>query len=118
MAALDEAIFAIPEILHFQAALIPANGASRLSITVHCAPCRVPHSLAEVREALTRVPAVREAVADGRLDSDPIRLSPENWLTTGAAKRALIDRRQETQRPWNPLPRQPIGSSTTSRNLS
>jgi hypothetical protein len=55
--------------------------------------------LARVREALARVPAVRDAVAQRLLDIDPIRLSPENWFTTGAAKRTLIDRRQETKSP-------------------
>ena len=99
MAALDEAIFAIPEILNFQAALIPVNGFSRLSLTVHCDPCRFPDTLADVREALARVPAVRDAVARGLLDIEPIRLSPENWFTTGAAKRTLIDRRQERSTP-------------------
>jgi len=99
MAALDEAIFAIPEILNFQAALIPVNGFSRLSLTVHCDPCRLPDTLADVREALARVPAVRDAVARGLLDIMPIRLSPENWFTTGAAKRTLIDRRQERSTP-------------------
>ncbi|MBI5581008.1 MAG: hypothetical protein HY895_17795 [Deltaproteobacteria bacterium] len=95
LAALDEVIFAIPEILNFQAELIPVNGASRLRITAHCDPCRFPDSLADVREALIRVPGVRDAVAQGLLDIEPIRLNPENWFTTGAAKRALIDRRQE-----------------------
>jgi phenylacetate-coenzyme A ligase PaaK-like adenylate-forming protein len=99
MAALDEAIFAIPEILNFQAELIPVNGFSRLSLTVHCDPCRFPDTLADVHEALTRVPAVRDAVARGLLDIEPIRLSPENWFTTGAAKRTLIDRRQERSTP-------------------
>ena len=99
MAALDEALFAIPDVLNFQAELIPANGFSRLCITVHCDPCRFPETLARVREALARVPAVRDAVAQRLLDIDPIRLSPENWFTTGAAKRTLIDRRQETKSP-------------------
>jgi len=87
------------KILNFQAALISVNGFSRLSLTVHCDPCRFPDTLADVREALARVPAVRDAVARGFLDIEPIRLSPENWFTTGAAKRTLIDRRQERSTP-------------------
>jgi hypothetical protein len=75
------------------------NGFSRLSLTVHCDPCRFPDTLADVREALACVPAVRDAVARGLLDIMPIRLSPENWFTTGAAKRTLIDRRQERSTP-------------------
>jgi uncharacterized membrane protein YfcA len=45
------------KILNFQAALISVNGFSRLSLTVHCDPCRFPDTLADVREALARMPA-------------------------------------------------------------
>jgi phenylacetate-CoA ligase len=99
MAALDEAIFPIPEVFNFQAELIPANGFSRLSITVQCDPYRFPKTLADVREALARVPAVRDAVAQRLLVIDPVQLSTENYFTTGAAKRTLIDRRQEKSTP-------------------
>jgi len=99
MASLDEALFAIPDVLNFQAELIPVNGFSRLCITVHCDPRRFMETLSGVRAALARVPAVRDAVAQGHLDIDPVRLSPENWFTTGAAKRTLIDRRQEAESP-------------------
>jgi hypothetical protein len=75
--------------------LIPGDGLSRLNLTVHCDPCRFQDTLADVRAALFRVPAVRDAVAQGLLDILPVRWSPENWFTTGAAKRTLIDRRQE-----------------------
>jgi phenylacetate-coenzyme A ligase PaaK-like adenylate-forming protein len=95
MAALDEAIFAIPDVLNFQAELIPANGSSRLRVTVHCDPGRFPATLSEVRGALARLPGIREAVAQGLLDIDPIRLSPGSWFTNGAAKRTFIDRRRE-----------------------
>jgi len=45
------------KILNFQAALISVNGFSRPSLTVHCDPCRFPDTLADVREALARMPA-------------------------------------------------------------
>jgi len=95
MAALDEALFAIPTVLNYQAELVPANGCSRLKITLHCDPSGFAGTLAQVLAALSRLPAVHEAVARGRLMIDPIRLTPETWFTTGAAKRTLIDRRQE-----------------------
>jgi phenylacetate-coenzyme A ligase PaaK-like adenylate-forming protein len=95
MADMDEIMFAIPEVLNFQAELISANGSTRLNITVHCDPGRFTGTLAEVKAALARVPAVRNAVAQGLLTIDPIRFTPESWFTTGAAKRTLIDRRQE-----------------------
>lgn len=95
MAALDEALFAIPEVLNFQAELIPANGSSRLRVAVHCDPCRFSSTLHRVREALQRLPMIHMAVAEGILDIEPIRLTPENWFPSGALKRTFIDRRQE-----------------------
>lgn len=95
MAVLDEAIFAVPNVLDFQAELIPVNGISRLRLTLHCDPARFPDTSAAVRMALARLPVVRHAVSEGLLDLDPIRLSLEKWFTTGAAKRTLIDLRQQ-----------------------
>lgn len=97
LAALDEALFAIPDVLDFQAELIPADGPSRLRVTLHCDPGRLPVFLNDADAAIGRVPAVAAAVAQGLLTVDPIRLSPESWFTTGAAKRNLIDRRQESE---------------------
>jgi len=99
MAALDEALFAIPSVLNFQAELVPANGCSRLRITLHCDPCGLDDTVAQIQAALARLPAVHEAVSRGRLAIDPIRLTPETWFTSGAAKRTLIDRRQERSIP-------------------
>ena len=99
MAVLDEAIFAIPNVLDFQAELIPVNGISRLRVTLYCDPARFPDTSAEVRTALVRVPVVRNALTQGLLDIDSVRLSPESWFTTGAAKRTLINRRQMRSRP-------------------
>jgi phenylacetate-coenzyme A ligase PaaK-like adenylate-forming protein len=99
MAALDEALFAIRGVLNFQAELISTNSLSRLRLTVYCDPCCFPDTLDDVREALTSLPAIRNAVAQSLLEIEPIRLSPENWFTRGAAKRTLIDRRQERSTP-------------------
>jgi phenylacetate-coenzyme A ligase PaaK-like adenylate-forming protein len=99
MPVLDETIFAVPNVLDFQAELIPVNGISRLRLTLHCDPARFPDTSAEVRTALVRMPVVRDALIQGLLDIDSVRLSPENWFTTGAAKRTLIDRRQKRSIP-------------------
>jgi len=95
MAVLDEALFAIPEVLNYQAELVPVNGECRLRITVLCDPCRLIDTMVRMQVALTRLPEVQEAMAQRRLAIDPIRLTTANWFTTGAAKRTLIDRRQE-----------------------
>lgn len=95
MAALDEAVFAVPQVLNFRVELIPADGFNRLRITIHCDHRRFGEASDEVRKALAYVPAVRAAVARRLLEIDPVKFSPENWFTSGAAKRTLIDRRQE-----------------------
>ena len=95
MSVLDEALFAIPEVLNYQAELVPVNGECRLRITVLCDPCRLIDTMVRMQAALTRLPEVQEAMAQRRLAIDPIRLTTANWFTTGAAKRTLIDRRQE-----------------------
>jgi phenylacetate-CoA ligase len=99
MPVLDETIFAVPNVLDFQAELIPVNGISRLRVTLHCDPVRFPETSAEVRMKVARLPVVRDATSEGLLDIEPIRLSLENWFTTGAAKRTLIDRRQQVLTP-------------------
>jgi len=53
----------------------------------------------EERARAWGLPVVRDAASGGLLDIEPIRLSLENWVTTGAAKRNLIDRRQQVLTP-------------------
>jgi phenylacetate-coenzyme A ligase PaaK-like adenylate-forming protein len=95
MSMLDEALFAIPEILDFQAEITAADGRSRLEVMLHCNADRLPEIARRVRQRLAGVPAVRWAIDQGLLDIGPIRLSSEKWFTTGAAKRTFIDRRQD-----------------------
>jgi phenylacetate-coenzyme A ligase PaaK-like adenylate-forming protein len=95
LSMLDEAIFAIPEILDYQAELVPADGCSRLDLLLHCDEKRLPEAVHRVRRALAGVPAVRAAVDKGVLTLGPIKRSTENRVTTGALKRTFIDRRQE-----------------------
>jgi hypothetical protein len=59
----------------------------------------LPETARRARQALADVPAVRAAIDQGALDIGPIRLNSEKWFTTGAAKRTLIDRRQEKSTP-------------------
>jgi phenylacetate-CoA ligase len=99
MSMLDEALFAIPEILNFQVELVPAEGRSRLDVMLDCDADRLPETARRARQALADVPAVRAAIDQGALDIGPIRLNSEKWFTTGAAKRTLIDRRQEKSTP-------------------
>jgi phenylacetate-CoA ligase len=99
MAVLDEAIFAVPGVLDYQVELIPVNGVNRLRVTLDCDPARFPDISDEVRTALTCIPVIRETASEGLLDIDPVRLSLAKWFTSGAAKRTLIDRRQQEPMP-------------------
>lgn len=98
MAALDEAIFSVPEILDFKAELVSANGATRLALTVYGDP-RFLNAVSAVNAAVTAIPSVQEAIAGGRLKLGLVLLSPVNWSALGARKRSLIDRRKEDAAP-------------------
>lgn len=95
MAMLDEALFAIPELLDFQVELWPVNHRSVLSLTLDCPSDRFAETAGRVREVLADMPAVRSAVERGVLDIAPLRFSAAKWYTTGVAKRTLVDRRAE-----------------------
>lgn len=93
MAMLDEALFAVPALLDFQAELVAADGVSRLCLTLCCASERFAETARAVRTALLRLPVVSEALGRGILAVAPVRFNPQRWLTTGAAKRVLVDSR-------------------------
>jgi len=95
MSMLDEALFAIPEILDFQVELTAADGRSRLGVMLKCDANGLSETICRVRKALAGVPAVRAAIAQGVLNIGPIRLGAAKWFTTGAAKRTFLDHRQE-----------------------
>jgi xanthine dehydrogenase accessory factor len=54
---------------------------SRKRITVHCDPRHILETFFGVREVLSSVPALRDAVSEEALDIESIRL--EDWFTTG-----------------------------------
>jgi phenylacetate-CoA ligase len=95
MSMLDEALFAIPGILNFQAELLENDDRSLLGMTLFCDAGCFPEIVDNVRDTLAGIPAVRTAIVQGVLEIGPIRISPENWFTTGVTKRTLIDRRRE-----------------------
>jgi len=89
MADLDEAVFEVPGVVNFQAELTAEKGAHRLRTTIHCDARRFVEIATRIRAKLVRLAGVRAAVAAGKLEIDPIELSPGDWFTTGAAKRTL-----------------------------
>jgi hypothetical protein len=99
MAALDEALFTLPGVIDFHAELVPGAGPPRLRLTVQCAPGGDELNRSDIRSALARVPAVRDALGRGLLAIEPVRLGTEKEASTGAAKRIIVDRRQEGAAP-------------------
>jgi phenylacetate-coenzyme A ligase PaaK-like adenylate-forming protein len=94
ISALDEALFALPGVIDFQAELLPGEGPAVLRLTVQGA-AKGEVIASDVREALSRVPAVREALGRGLLTIEAVRLGIPKEASSGAAKRIIVDRRQE-----------------------
>jgi phenylacetate-coenzyme A ligase PaaK-like adenylate-forming protein len=94
MPALDEALFTLPGVIDFQAELVPGEGLPGLRLTVQCtAECQLRAS--DIRSALVRVPAVRDALDRGLLVTEPVCFGTAKEASSGAAKRIIFDRRQE-----------------------
>jgi phenylacetate-coenzyme A ligase PaaK-like adenylate-forming protein len=94
MPALDEALFTLPGVIDFQAELLPGEGAAVLRLTVQ-GGAEGEVRASNVRDALARVPAVREALGRGLLTIEAVRLGTGKEASSGAAKRIIVDRRQE-----------------------
>jgi phenylacetate-CoA ligase len=95
IAELDETLFAVPGIANYQASLTKSADVDRLELIMHPGSCDHQPQLDEILGAVTSVPAIAHAVETGDLIVEPIRFSTENWGTTGAAKRAILQRSLE-----------------------
>lgn len=88
-AALDEAIFAVPGVVNFQARLSLAGTGRRLGLEVLAAPGAPPGRRVAVAVALAGLTPVRRALAAGGLSLEPVRLAETDWFTTGVVKRSI-----------------------------
>ncbi len=92
MRALDEALFALPEVIDYQAALWQADDGDHLRLTLVCARAHEPlASLAAA--ALSKVPAIRAAAANGSLRVDPPIVEVRLHSVQPATKRMIDDQR-------------------------
>jgi phenylacetate-coenzyme A ligase PaaK-like adenylate-forming protein len=89
---LDEALFPLPWLLNYRALLSRDGGNDILEVEVYIVQGLEPKEH-QVYEALKKVPAVAQGLEMGRLTIAPLRISDQNWSTTGTAKRILIDSR-------------------------
>lgn len=92
---LDEALFPVPGIVNYTATLVSRKDVDSLEISIYPGPEAREPRLASVGVALMSVPEINRAVAEGCLRIERYRLTSENWMTTGVAKRAILRRNEE-----------------------
>lgn len=85
MRDLDEAIFPIPDILNYQAAITQENQKAVLQLMLYVrSGSTAPQILAQVQDAVHQIPAVSASGLAIRMD-----FSKTNWHTAGVEKRCL-----------------------------
>jgi phenylacetate-CoA ligase len=95
IADIDEALFAITDVVNYSATLTRTREIDRLEIAVFLGSQGNRPVFDGIVGSLLRVPAVDRAVRGGHLVVDPIRNVQENWVTSGVVKRAILQRTQE-----------------------
>jgi phenylacetate-coenzyme A ligase PaaK-like adenylate-forming protein len=96
VADLDEGLFPLPGLLNFRTEIKGGETTDSLHVTIYTGEQSGDRMRREALLAISEVPAVRDAVAEGALTLAPISLSNENWLSTGSIKRKIIDCREES----------------------
>ena len=92
---LDEQIFDLPEVTGYQAEMLGPAGRDVLAIRF-CTRGPDPAAVAaDIRQAVTQLPAVRQAIENGTLGLSLRSVASLSWQTTGPAKRKIMDRRAE-----------------------
>jgi hypothetical protein len=99
MADLDEALFPLPGILNFQAAVTSEAGRDCLQVNLFTQGGPAERLFRSTRQALEDIPALQMALADGGLKIGPLGIADNNWLSNGSIKRTLYDQRPESVTP-------------------
>jgi len=86
---LDEALFALPGLLDYRAALAREGEARRLDLTLRAAPGADPGLAQQAAQALAEVPELAQGLAQGKLRLGPMQLTDLPWPSDGTAKRTL-----------------------------
>jgi phenylacetate-CoA ligase len=92
---LDEALFALPGVVNYVACLTGAHDVDRLDVAIYPGSCKDLPDVDAIFGTLTTVPAIAHATETGHLILEPIRFSSENWITTGAAKRTILQKHEK-----------------------
>jgi phenylacetate-CoA ligase len=86
---LDEALFPLPGIMNYSAAVSSEEGVDLLEIEIYPVPKGDRPDTESVRNALLSVPQIASAVDPGYLRLELTGYAAENWVTTGVDKRAI-----------------------------
>ncbi|MBU1156793.1 MAG: AMP-binding protein [Proteobacteria bacterium] len=87
---LDEALFAVPELLDYRAALRPHDGGYRLEMTVQAAEDRHSAVAVEVERAVAAIPMLGQRLAAGDIMLEPTEISHQAWSDDGTGKRSFL----------------------------
>ena len=87
---LDEALFTVPGLLDYRAALHSEHGRRRLKLTVQAAEGGRPALAAEVERAVAAVPALGRRLAVGDIVLELIKVSQQAWPGDGTGKRSFL----------------------------
>lgn len=90
MGSLDEALFAVPGLLDYRAALHGEHGRQRLELRVQAAEGGRPTLAAQVTRAVAAVPALGRRLASGEIILGPMDISANAWASDGTGKRAFL----------------------------
>jgi phenylacetate-coenzyme A ligase PaaK-like adenylate-forming protein len=90
---LDEALFPLPFLRDYQAAVRSCDGRACLDIAIEATTADGRQAATLVRRALLKVPTVLRALADGRLVMGSV--APDAFARTITIKRTIVDLRKE-----------------------
>ena len=96
MPDLDEAVFAVSGVMNYQAEIYSRKNRDHLKISVYTEAENSAMMLERVYETVTNILQIRDAVHRKALWVDIIEPGQAASFTTGAAKRLIMDRREET----------------------
>ena len=93
MAALDEALFSLPEVVSFTAELKEAAGQDHLRLTLYALDAPAGTRESAVQSALGKIDALGTALASGELQIAPLQWHPAASSSLRPVKRQLMDQR-------------------------
>lgn len=96
MADLDEALFPLPGLLNFHAAVTEENGIDILRVTLLTQGGPAEKLCRSIRQALEHIPALQNTIAGGSLKIAPLVIAEKSWLSSGSIKRTIHDQREKT----------------------